>query len=594
MAEQSFPFENIDTTESQFSEWATNFQETGVQGSPTGTELGITVTGSDLNLTVAAGQAFIRGHYYINTSDLVIAVPTAGVNTRIDILVVELNPETNTIVTKLVSGEAVSADPVAPTLTQSATGIYQLPIATLTIPTSTVVITAGMLVDTRTFMGNRVGIWTTATRPANPTAYQTLGYNTTIEAHESWNGTAWVGFFDPISTEGDLVVGDGTGQASRLGIGTDDQVLSVVAGEVAWADGGGGGNYYNITAWGTYTVDLAAGLYSVASTGEVTVGGVSVDGNLGLVNYASDITSIVTPEGGTTWTTRTSGFGTDYINGVTYGDGLYVAVGDSGKLTTSPDGTTWTTRTSGFGTTPIRGVGYGDGLYVAVGDSGTLTTSTDGTTWTTRTSGFGSTIIRGVTYGDGLYVAVGYSGKLTTSPDGTTWTTRTSGFGTTAIRGVGYGDGLYVAVGNSGTLTTSPDGTTWTTRTSGFGTSSIYGVTYGDGLYVAVGYDGILTTSPDGTTWTTRTSGFGTDYISGVGYGDGLYVAVGDSGKLTTSPDGTTWTTRTSGFGTTAIRGVGYGDGLYVAVGDSGKLTASEFEALYLSLEIKSPVTTLS
>ena len=243
MADQSFPFENIDTTESQFSEWATNFQETGVQGSPTGTELGITVTGSDLNLTVAAGQAFIRGHYYINTDDLVLAVTSAGTDTRIDIVVVELDPEANTIVTKLVQGEAVAADPVAPTLTQSATGIYQLPISTLTIPTSTVVITTGMLVDTRTFMGNRIGIWTTATRPANPTAYQTLGYNTTIESHESWNGTAWVGFFDPITTEGDLVVGDGTGQASRLGVGTDEQVLSVVAGAVAWADAGGGGGF---------------------------------------------------------------------------------------------------------------------------------------------------------------------------------------------------------------------------------------------------------------------------------------------------------------------------------------------------------------
>ena len=240
MAEQSFPFENIDTTESQFSEWATNFQETGLQGSPDGSELGITVTGSDLNLTIAAGQAFIRGHYYINTSDLVLPVTSAGVNTRIDIVVVELDPEANTIVTKIVSGEAVSADPVAPTLTQSATGIYQLPISTLTIPNSTVVITAGMLTDTRTFMGNRIGIWTTDTRPANPTAYQTLGYNTTIEAHESWNGTAWVGFFDPITTEGDLVVGDDTGQASRLGVGANDQVLTVVSGAPAWADAVGG------------------------------------------------------------------------------------------------------------------------------------------------------------------------------------------------------------------------------------------------------------------------------------------------------------------------------------------------------------------
>jgi hypothetical protein len=592
MAEQSFPFENIDTTESQFSEWATNFQETGVQGSPTGTELGITVTGSDLNLTIAAGQAFIRGHYYINTSDLVLAVTSAGVNTRIDIVVVELDPEANTIVTKIVSGEAVSADPVAPTLTQSATGIYQLPISTLTIPASTVAITAGMLVDTRTFMGNRIGIWTTDTRPANPTAYQTLGYNTTIESHESWNGTAWVGFFDPISTAGDLVVGDGTGQASRLGVGADDQVLTVVDGAPAWADAGGGGNYYNITAAGTYTVSLAAGLYGYASTAPVTVGGVAVDG-AGLANYASTITSIITTNG-VDWTTRTSGFGSTLIYGVTYGDGLYVAVGESGTMTTSTDGITWTTRTSGFGTTTIRGVTYGDGLYVAVGVSGTLTTSTDGITWTTRTSGFGTTLIYGVTYGDGLYVAVGSSGKLTTSTDGITWTTRTSGFGSTIIFNVTYGDGLYVAVGESGTMTTSPDGITWTTRTSGFGSTRIWGVTYGDGLYVAVGVSGTLTTSPDGITWTIRTSGFGSTLIYGVTYGDGLYVAVGESGTMTTSTDGITWTIRTSGFGTTLIWRVTYADGLYVAVGSSGTLTTSGFEALYLALELKSPVTTLS
>ena len=297
-----------------------------------------------------------------------------------------------------------------------------------------------------------------------------LTYLEDTNAYESWNGSAYVALVeDPdltslipkstVTTAQDLIVADGASSVTRLGVGTNDQILSVVAGEVAWADAGGGGvggNYYNITAAGTYTVDLAAGLYSVASTGEVTVGGVSVDENLALVNYASDITSIVTTStDGTTWTTRTSGFGTTSIRGVTYGDGLYVAVGDDGTLTTSTDGTTWTTRTSGFGTTSIRGVGYGDGLYVAVGASGKLTNSTDGTTWTTRTSGFGSTAIYGVTYGDGVYVAVGLSGTLTNSTDGTTWTSRTSGFGTNIIRGVGYGDGLYVAVGDDGKLTTS-------------------------------------------------------------------------------------------------------------------------------------------
>jgi len=593
MAEQSFPFENIDTTESQFSEWATNFQETGVQGSPTGTELGITVTGSDLNLTIAAGQAFIRGHYYINTDNLVLAVTSAGVNTRIDIVVVELDPTANTIVTKIVSGTAVASDPVAPTLTQSATGIYQLPISTLTIPASTVAITAGMLADTRTFMGNRIGIWTTATRPANPTAYQTLGYNTTIEAHESWNGTAWVGFFDPISTEGDLVVGDGTGQASRLGVGTDDQVLTVVSGVPEWADGGGG-NYYNITAGGTYTVNLSAGLYSVTSIGELTVGGVTVDGVEGLVNYPGGIASlVVAPAIFDNFTARTSGFGTTDIEAVTYGDGLYLAVGVSGKMTTSTNGTTWTSQTSGFGGDQINGVAYGDGVYVAGGLSGTLTSSTNGTTWTSRTSGFGSSTIEAVTYGNGLFVAVGRDSKISTSTNGTTWTSRTSGMGT-YILGVTYGDGLYVAVGGSGALRTSTDGTTWTSRTSGFGSTAMVAAAYGGGLYLAVGYSGTLTTSPDGITWTSRTSGFGSNAIYAAAYGNGLYVLGGQG--FTTSPDGITWTSRTSGFGSEDINGLTFGDGLFVVGGNSGTLTTSPgFLPInkFVSLEPKSPLINL-
>ena len=591
MAEQSFPFENIDTTESQFSEWATNFQETGVQGSPTGTELGITVTGSDLNLTIAAGQAFIRGHYYINTSDLVIAVPTAGVNTRIDILVVELNPETNTIVTKLVSGEAVSADPVAPTLTQSATGIYQLPIATLTIPTSTVVITAGMLVDTRTFMGNRIGIWTTATRPANPTAYQTLGYNTTIESHESWNGTAWVGFFDPITTEGDLVVGDATGQASRLGVGADDQVLTVVDGAPAWADGGASGNYYNITEPVTHTVDLDAGFYNVESIGLVTVEGVEVDGNLGLKEFDSGIETITTTALTFDMTSRTYPFGTD-VFALTYGNGVFVAAGTSGNMATSPDGITWTSRTSGIGNTTAQALTYGGGVFVVAGYDGDLASSPDGTTWTSRSSGL-TARIKCLTYGDGLFLAGDYDGLIISSPDGTTWTDRTSPF-TENVMALAYGAGLFVAFGPSGAVFTSPDGENWTGRTTA-ATDWQYALTYGDGLFVSVGGDGELTTSPDGITWTSRTSGFGSTNIRGVAYGQGLYIAVGWSGTLTTSPDGITWTSKTSEFGSTNIQVATYGDGLFVIAGDDGEIstTPSRGGVAKLFLDPKLPLTNL-
>jgi hypothetical protein len=84
-------------------------------------------------------------------------------------------------------------------------------------------------------------------------------------------------------------------------------------------------------------------------------------------------------------------------------------------MTTSTDGTTWTSRTSGFSTNNINGVTYGNGVYVAGGTGGTLTTSTDGTTWTARTSGFGAETIREVGYGNSQHIAIGASGLMTVS-----------------------------------------------------------------------------------------------------------------------------------------------------------------------------------
>ena len=72
-------------------------------------------------------------------------------------------------------------------------------------------------------------------------------------------------------------------------------------------------------------------------------------------------------------TAQTSGTSNNLI-GVTYGNGLFVAVGTSGTILTSPDGVTWTQRTSGTDDT-LRGVTHGNGTFVAVGIYGTILTS---------------------------------------------------------------------------------------------------------------------------------------------------------------------------------------------------------------------------
>ena len=138
----------------------------------------------------------------------------------------------------------------------------------------------------------------------------------------------------------------------------------------------------------TISVDsgVAPGTYNIQikATGE------------GITRTAALSLTVTAPRAGTTWTSRTSQG--NPLNGVAYGNGLFVAVGGySGSwfnpstsiILTSPDGAAWTQRTSPT-SNPLRGVAYGNGLFVAVGAGGTILTSPDGVRWTAQTSGTGN------------------------------------------------------------------------------------------------------------------------------------------------------------------------------------------------------------
>jgi hypothetical protein len=134
-------------------------------------------------------------------------------------------------------------------------------------------------------------------------------------------------------------------------------------------------------------------------------------------------------------------------------------------------------------------VTYGNGMFVAVGSNGIILTSTDGISWTKQTSPDFSEL-KSITYSNSMFVAVGLSGTILTSTDGISWADQKSP-AYVSLYGITYGNGMFVAVGVSGTIFTSTDGISWTKQTSPTA-ASLDGITYGNGMFVAVGYSGTI------------------------------------------------------------------------------------------------------
>ena len=170
---------------------------------------------------------------------------------------------------------------------------------------------------------------------------------------------------------------------------------------------------------------------------------------------AGDGVFMISTDGGINWdeiTTHT-GLWQDII----YANGLFVTVENdtNGRIMTSPDGMVWTIRSGIIGAV-YRGITYGKGLFVAVGDN-QIMTSPDGIDWISRQSPEDA-YWESVTYSNGLFVAVGgsvdddlgeYIGNIMYSYDGINWTA----VPTTVDNwweSVTYGNGRFVAVSSKG------------------------------------------------------------------------------------------------------------------------------------------------
>jgi len=297
-----------------------------------------------------------------------------------------------------------------------------------------------------------------------------------------------------VTTKGDIIAATDSATPARLGVGTNDYVLtadSAQATGMKWAAAEGGGSLED-------AYDAEPGVQRVVTVDDEDFS-LILDPATGEIR-AFKVSAPVEAYSGV-WTARAASEANGW-QAVTYGNGLFVAVSSDGtnRVMTSPDGITWTARAASEANA-WRSVTYGNGLFVAVASSGTnrVMTSPDGITWTARAASEANGWYE-VTYGNGLFVAVSYDGtnRVMTSPDGITWTARAASEANT-WRAVTYGNGLFVAVSYDGTnrVMTSPDGITWTARAASEA-NTWRAVTYGNGLFVAVSSDGTsrVMTSP--------------------------------------------------------------------------------------------------
>jgi hypothetical protein len=245
---------------------------------------------------------------------------------------------------------------------------------------------------------------------------------------------------------------------------------------------------------------------------------------------------------------------------VLFSGGSFVVLGeyvfyDSGLVYASSNGLAWN-GPSDVGA-PLNGVAYGNGIYVGVGydyddfdppDVGTSFTSTDGLDWTYHATGT-TNFLNGVAYGNGRFVAVGYpnveyatNAFIMWTTNGSNWFVIPNSFAGPLESGITYVNGkfyvteavFHVPNPTSYYVYSSTNGSNWTQVLTSYQPAIFIPTSPSNpsnGLYVAVGANGSVQTSPDTTNWTSRITGITNDlYAIAVGPGN-LFIG-GEGGAI--------------------------------------------------------------
>jgi len=358
----------------------------------------------------------------------------------------------------------------------------------------------------------------------------------------------------PITTTGDLIVGNGSNSATRLGIGSTGQVLTVSGGTATWVTpttGGGTITRTDFTATGgqtIFTVSYTVGLIDVyrngvklATTDFTATNGTSF--TLAVAANAGDIVQAVVFSSLNLYSTITyqvfNGDGTTTVftmssvpaNSASLLVAISGVVQDPGTYTVSS-----TTLT--FLTAPPAGTGNISVRYLGIASVGTVGSFSAGTTGLTPSSATtGAVVLAGT-----LNVANGGTGVTTSTGSGNNVLSASPTFtGTVVAPTINAGAATALTLQSAGTTAITVD----TSQNVGIGKSSYSSMTT-DGVWFEKGtYNQISNTSNGNATLFLNQNGTGAmqewrlaNAVKGTfnQYGLGLGTAVPSSGVGITFP----------------------------------------------------------
>ena len=195
----------------------------------------------------------------------------------------------------------------------------------------------------------------------------------------------------------------------------------------------------------------------------------------------------------------------DYIQGVTYGNGTFLALGgDPGSVGVgdpfvmlSSDGESWSSIVKTSGKFILRRAVWGNGMWVGVGDRGRRAASRDGKVWEDAPKVKAIDTLVDIAFGNDIFVGVGLHGLRMTSRDGITWENRQTGIEGEHLNSILWADHRFVAVGLGGTWTSS-DGVTWDRKEN---QNAPLTAAYARGSFIGAHWRGRLLHSTDAIQW---------------------------------------------------------------------------------------------